>query len=83
MTWQPEASMPPLCVAERVRARTPGRGRRGEVRDKEGGEWRDENGGRRKDGRYEGEGVGGWMKNDKGYRKRDNEVKRNETKDRP
>ena len=55
MTWQPEASMPPLHVAERVRARQRGRGRRGEVRDKEEGEWRDENGrGRRKDGRYDG-----------------------------
>lgn len=50
MTWQPEASMPLLHLAERVTTRMRGeKRRRGEVGDKKEGEQREENGKGRKE----------------------------------
>lgn len=50
MTWQPEASMPLLHLAERVTTRKRGeKRRRGEVGHKKEGEQREENGKGRKE----------------------------------
>ncbi len=72
LTWQPEASMPPLHVAERVRVRERRRGRKEkgkvEIRKKENGE-------------VETERNRVW--HDWGSRKRDKEVERNDKMARP